>query len=203
MPGSANGMRSNVEKIREARRRAGPGTTLMLDALCAWNVPYTLELADRVAEQQLHFIEEPLLPDDMNGYARLCSDVRGTRIASGEHEATLYGFQELLRNRAAHILQPDVTWSGGLTECRRIMAAAEAAGIPLLPHRGGSVYGMNLILTSRSSILAESFGTGESGNEVMELLTPSRDGGDYLPPARPGFGVEFSKSFLGKYAPEM
>jgi L-rhamnonate dehydratase len=198
-----DGMRANVDRIREARRRVGPDTMLMLDALCAWDVPYTLELADRVADQHLHFIEEPLLPDDIAGYSRLCRQVHGTKIASGEHEATLYGFQELLRNHAAHILQPDVTWSGGLTECRRVSAAAEAAGVPLLPHRGGSVYGITLILTSRSPMLAESFGTGASGNEVMELLTPKLDAGYYLPPQGPGFGVEFSKSFLQKYAPGM
>ena len=198
-----DGMRANVDRIREARRRVGPDTMLMLDALCAWDVPYTLELADRVADQHLHFIEEPLLPDDIAGYSRLCRQVHGTKIASGEHEATLYGFQELLRNHAAHILQPDVTWSGGLTECRRVSAAAEAAGVPLLPHRGSSVYGITLILTSRSPMLAESFGTGASGNEVMELLTPKLDAGYYLPPQGPGFGVEFSKSFLQKYAPGM
>jgi L-alanine-DL-glutamate epimerase-like enolase superfamily enzyme len=60
---------------------------------------------------------------------------------------------------------------------------------------------MNLILTSRSPMLAESFGTGESGNEVMELLTPPREGGAYLRPEGPGFGVEFSRTFLQKYAP--
>jgi L-rhamnonate dehydratase len=198
-----DGMRANVEKIRDARRRAGPDTMLMLDALCAWNVPWTLELAERVAEQKLHFIEEPLLPDDIAGYARLCRDIQSTQIASGEHEATLHGFQELLRNRAVEIVQPDVTWSGGLTECRRIVTAAEAAGVTVMPHRGGSVYGMTLILTSRSPMLAESLGTGESGNEVMELLTPRREGGSYLPPEGPGFGVDFSRTFLQKYVPAM
>ena len=197
------GMLSNVKKILEARQRVGGETLLMADALCAWDAEYTLELADRVAEAKLHFIEEPLLPDDIAGYARVCRDVRGTRIASGEHEATLYGFQELLRNHAAHFLQPDITWSGGLTECRRICVAAEAAGVPVIPHRGGSVYAMTLILTSRAPMLAESFGTGESGNELMELLTPKLDRGSYLPPQGPGFGVDFSSRVLTKYAPEL
>ena len=198
-----DGMQSNVRKILDARRRAGTEPLLMLDALCAWDVPYTLQLAERAAEARLHFIEEPLLPDDIAGYSRLCRDVRSTRIASGEHEATLYGFAELLRNRAAHILQPDVTWSGGLTECRRISAAAEAAGVPLIPHRGSSVYGITLILTSRSPMLAESFGTGDSGNELMELLTPKFEKGQYLAPEGAGFGVEFTASLLKKYAPEL
>jgi L-rhamnonate dehydratase len=197
------GLRKNVERIIEARRRIGPEPLLMLDALCAWDVPYTLELADRVAEARLHFLEEPLLPDEVAGYARLCREIRSTQIASGEHEATVYGFQELLRNKAADVLQPDVTWSGGLTDCRRVAAACEAAGAAFVPHRGGSVYGMTLILTCRSAHLAESFGTGGSGNEIMELLTPKLEKGYYLPPVGPGFGVGFTDRIVRKYAPQL
>jgi L-rhamnonate dehydratase len=198
-----DGLRSNAARILEARRRMGAAPLLMADALCAWDVPYTLELARRVAEAKLHFIEEPLLPDDIDGYAELCRSVETTRIACGEHEATRYGFAELLRHRAAHILQPDVTWSGGLTECLRIAQAAEAGKIPLMPHRGGSVYGMSLMLAMRAASMAESFGTGESGNELMELLTPRLEKGHYLRPAGPGFGVEFTDSVLRRFAPEL
>lgn len=198
-----DGMRKNVQHILEARQRIGNDATLMLDALCAWDVPYTLDLAERVAEARLYFIEEPILPDDVDGYARLCKEIRSTRIASGEHEATIYGFRELLRNHAAHILQPDLTWSGGLTDARRVSAAAESAGIPLIPHRGGSVYGMTLLLTTRTASLAESFGTGDSGNEIMELLTPRLVDGHYLAPSGPGFGVEFSDRILKTYAPQL
>jgi L-rhamnonate dehydratase len=198
-----DGMRNNVQKILEARKRIGEDPLLMLDALCAWDVPYTIELAERVTEARLYFLEEPILPDDVDGYTRLCKEVRGTRIASGEHEATIYGFREILRNRAAHILQPDLTWSGGLTDARRVAAAAEAAGVPLIPHRGGSVYGMTLLLTTRTASLAESFGTGDSGNEVMELLTPKLVDGDYLAPEGPGFGVDFSDRILRAYAPQL
>ena len=196
-----DGARRAVERILESRKRAGPETLLMIDLLSAWDVTYTLEVAERAAEAKLHFIEEPLLPDDSEGYARLCREVRSTRIASGEHEATRFGFQELIRNRAAHILQPDITWSGGLTECRRIAAVAGAAGLPLIPHRGGSVYGMTLLCTLRGQTLAESFGTGDSGNQIMELLTPQLEKGCYLPPKGPGFGVEFSAAIVRESAP--
>jgi len=196
-----DGARRAVERILESRKRTGPEPLLMIDVLSAWDVAYTLDVAERSAEAKLHFIEEPLLPDDSEGYARLCREVHSTRIASGEHEATRFGFQELIRNRAAHILQPDITWSGGLTECRRIAAMADAAGLPLVPHRGGSVYGMTLLCTLRGQTLAESFGTGDSGNQIMELLTPQLEKGCYLPPKGPGFGVEFSDAILRKYAP--
>ena len=148
-------------------------------------------------------MEEPILPDDIDGYSRLCREIHSTRIASGEHEATIYGFRELIRNHAAHVLQPDLSWSGGLTDARRVAAAADAAGIMLIPHRGSSVYAMTLLLTSPSPVMAESFGTGDSGNELMELMTPKLVDGYYLPPSGPGFGVEFTDALIRKYAPRL
>lgn len=199
----AAGMRTNVDKIFDARKRVGPDVRLMLDALCAWDVPYTLEMAERTADAKLFFMEEPILPDDIDGYSRLCREIHSTRIASGEHEATIYGFRELIRNHAAHVLQPDLSWSGGLTDARRVAAAADAAGIMLIPHRGSSVYAMTLLLTSPSPVMAESFGTGDSGNELMELMTPKLVDGYYLPPSGPGFGVEFTDALIRKYAPRL
>jgi L-alanine-DL-glutamate epimerase-like enolase superfamily enzyme len=80
-------------------RRSDKIPSYMLDAFSAGDVPYTLELAERVSEARIHFIEEPLLPDDVDGYKQLCREVRGTRIASGEHEATRFAFQQLIRKR--------------------------------------------------------------------------------------------------------
>ncbi|MGH9674054.1 MAG: enolase C-terminal domain-like protein [Bryobacteraceae bacterium] len=103
-----DGMRLLESRLREARKTIGPDAELMIDCICSWDVPYTLEMAERLAEVRLAFIEEPLTADDIDGYADLCRRVRGTRIASGEHEYTRFGFQLLLKHNAVHILQPDV-----------------------------------------------------------------------------------------------
>ena len=62
---------------------------------------------------------------------------------TGEHEYTRYGFRRLIADRAVDILQPDVTWCGGITEARRIVAQAAAYDIPVIPH-GSSVYSYHL-----------------------------------------------------------
>ena len=62
---------------------------------------------------------------------------------------------------------------------------------------------MTLLLTSKSPAFAESFGTGDSGNELMEMMTPKLVDGHYLPPVGPGFGVDFNDSILRKYAPQL
>jgi L-rhamnonate dehydratase len=183
------GMRKAVAEIEAARKAIGPDAELMIDVLCRWNVPYTMEMADRLAPSKLMFIEEPLNPDDLAGYHQLCQKIETTKIAHGEHEYTRYGFENLITRKAAHILQPDITWSGGLTELRRIAALAQAAQLPIIPHRGGSLFGLHFILATPNCNLAESFGIGEPGNEMMQAMSPKFADGHIYPSDKPGFGL--------------
>ena len=196
------GMKRIVEQLRKVRETIGPDALLMIDCLCQWDVPYTLEMAERLREFRLYWIEEPLSPDDLEGYARLCREVRGPLIASGEHEYTRHGFAELIRHKAVQILQPDTTWSGGLTEVRRVAALAASESLPVIPHRGGSPYGLSVIFSTPNCPLAESFGTGESSNELMQALTARFEDGYYYPPEKPGFGVELDEKLIRKFARE-
>lgn len=194
------GMRRIETQLREIRKLIGPDSQLMIDCLCQWDVPYTLEMARRLEEARLYFIEEPVSPDDLEGYAQLCREVSGTQIASGEHEYTRHGFQELIRHKAAKILQPDTTWSGGLTETRRVAALAASHSLPVIPHRGGSPYGLAVIFTSPNCPIAESFGTLESSNEILAAMTSRFENGFYYPSNKPGFGVDLDERMFRKPA---
>lgn len=184
----AEGMKRTAQRLLDARKQIGPDALLMIDVLCRWNVEYTIEFAKRAEEARLFFLEEPLLPDDYAGYERLCRTVTSTKIASGEHEFSHYGFELLLRLEAAHLIQPDLTWSGGLTTGLRAAQLAAARHIPVAPHRGGSVYAMHLNIHHPACILAESFGTGEPGNEMMNRLTAPFENGFYKATETPGCG---------------
>jgi L-rhamnonate dehydratase len=199
-PEEPNARERIVERLMKARRTIGKDAELMIDVLCRWTVPFTIEMAQRLhdADVRLHFIEEPILPDDIPGYEKLCREVKGTRIASGEHEYTHFGFHELIRHKAAHILQPDLTWSGGLTTGKRVVELAARAGLPVMPHRGGSAFGMQLIVTSKQCPLAESFGTGE-GNEMWSRLAAPFDKGFYRAPEGPGMGIDLPQGVLKQY----
>ncbi|MCI0620545.1 MAG: L-rhamnonate dehydratase [Acidobacteria bacterium] len=194
------GMRRLEARLREARQTIGPDAELMIDCICTWDVPYTFEMAERLADVRLAFIEEPLSPDDIDGYAALCRQIRGTRIASGEHEYTRFGFQMLLKHNAVHILQPDLTWCGGLTDTRRVAAMAAAQSLPIVPHRGGSVYGLSLILATPNSPLAESFGLDPGDSDLMRAMTPRFEAGFYFPSDRSGFGAEITENLVRKHA---
>ncbi len=199
VPITAPGAMKQIEtRVAEAREKIGPRALLMIDALCNWNVPFTLEMARRLAPYKLRWIEEPLMPDDYDGYAKLCREVRGTSISSGEHEYTQYGYRELVGRKAVQVLQPDISWSGGLTALKRIAEECAPGKLPLAPHRGGSKYGLQFVAATPSCILAESFGYGESGGPLMEAMTPKLEKGELLVPDKPGFGVEFDDSILAK-----
>jgi L-rhamnonate dehydratase len=194
-PGAAKQIEA---RVAETRRKIGPEALLMIDCLGRWTVPFTLDMAKRLAPYRLHWIEEALMPDDMEGYARLCREVRGTHIASGEHEYTHYGFGELMRRNAVQMLQPDISWSGGLTALRRIAALAAPRKLPMAPHRGGSLYGLNFIAATPACTLAESFGLGENGGGLMRAMTPRFEKGQLYISDKPGFGVEIDENSLAR-----
>ena len=194
------GMDRIVKQLSEARKTIGPENSLMIDCGSSWDdIDYTIKMARRLEELQLYWIEEPLSPDNVMGYAQLVDQIDSTLIASGEHEYTRFGFADLLRHRAVDILQPDVSWSGGVTSLRRIAAMAAEHSLLIVPHRGGSRYGLSIVLSTPNCHLAESFGTGDAGNELMEAMTSRFENGYYYPSDKPGFGVELKEAWLKKY----
>ncbi|MCX9077116.1 MAG: hypothetical protein OIN84_03995, partial [Candidatus Methanoperedens sp.] len=131
------GIRANLDVIRAAREAAGPDVDLMFDAWSSWDVPYTLRMIEMSAEYRPYWFEEAVMADTIPQYAELRREARGALISGGEHEYTRWGIKALLDAQAVDILQPDVTWAGGMTELVKICALASANAIPVIPHHGG------------------------------------------------------------------
>ena len=131
------GMRKNLELIRAVRKGVGPDVEIMFDAWNSWNVPYTIQMAERAAEYRPWWFEEPVLADMIPQYAEIRRAVKNVAISGGEHEYTRWGIKALLDAGAVDVLQPDPTWAGGLTEMLKICALASSYGIPVIPHHGG------------------------------------------------------------------
>jgi len=127
------GIARTVALMRALRETVGPDVDIMLDAWMSWNIPYTLQVAERIAEYAPRWIEEPVLPDKIASCAeiRRCSPVP---IATGEHEYTRWGIKQLLDAGASDVLQPDTYWAGGITEMIKICALASVYDIPVIPH---------------------------------------------------------------------
>ena len=194
------GMDRIVDLLTRARKTIGADRSLMIDCGSRWDdVDYTIEIARRLEDVGLYWIEEPLSPDNLAGYARLVREINSTKIASGEHEYTRFGFRELIRHNAVEVLQPDVSWCGGVTSLRRIDAMAAEHDLEFIPHRGGSLYGLPLSLSSTRCKWAESFGTGDDGTDLMEAMTAPFEKGYYSPSEKPGFGTAITEELVKKH----
>ena len=191
------GMRANLEQLADMRERVGPDFWLMLDCWMSLDVDYATRLAHRAAEFGLKWIEEALIPDDYWGYAQLKRQMPpGMLVSSGEHEATRWGFRQLLET-GVDIIQPDVNWCGGITELLKISALADAHGALVVPH-GSSVYSYHFVVTRTNSPFAEFLMMHETAEEVVPMFAPLLldepvpVGGRLRVPETPGFGVRLN-----------
>jgi len=127
------GIRKNVELVRTLREAVGPDVDIMLDAWMSWDVPYTVQMSELLLEYSPLWIEEPVMPDKIDGYAQI-RERSLVAIAGGEHEYTRWGIKQLLDARAVDFLQPDIYWAGGVSELHKIYTLASAYDIPVIPH---------------------------------------------------------------------
>jgi len=196
------GMRKNAQLVERARKALGPDGDIMLDCWMAWTERYTLEIAAMLEPYRVYWMEECLQPHEYEGFGRLNAEIKSTRIATGEHEYTVYGFRQLLEHRSASIWQPDIHWCGGITEARRIAALAAAHDIPVIPHSGGERDAVHLVMATRNSPWAEMVfppapgGPDEVYRRYLENnnRTPGPEGLHTRPGDKPGFGWDFDVS---------
>jgi L-rhamnonate dehydratase len=196
----AAGMQRNIELVRTVREAVGDGIDVMADAYMGWTLDYAKRMLPLLEPFQLRWLEEPVIPDDISGYAELKSYGR-IPIAGGEHEFTLYGFRELLEAHALDYIQFDTNRVGGITQARKIAALAEAYSVPVIPH-AGQMHNYHLVMASLNSPMAEFFPVVdvEVGNELFWYIfhgEPKAENGCIdLSDNTPGLGLSVNESGL-------
>lgn len=188
------GIRRNVELARTLREAVGDEVDIMLDAWMSWDVPYTLHMAQRLAEYRPRWIEEPVLPDKLESYVRIRA-ASPVPIAGGEHEYTRWGIHALLEAGAVDVLQPDVYWAGGITEMMKICALASAYDIPVIPH-GHSVPATAHLIAAQSPALCPILEYLIKWNQVHQFFLKhpvQPEGGFVSLLERPGLGLELDE----------
>jgi L-alanine-DL-glutamate epimerase-like enolase superfamily enzyme len=106
---------------------------ILVDAASRYTLADAKAMADFLADRGAYLLEEPLQPDDIDGYAELAGHAR-LPIAAGEHETSFTGFRELLRAGCIQVAQPDVARAGGVTECLRIARLAQEHEASIITH---------------------------------------------------------------------
>jgi len=199
----AAGMQRNLALVRTVREAVGDSIDVMADAYMGWTLDYAKRMLPLLEPFQLRWLEEPVIPDDIHGYAELRSCGR-IPIAGGEHEFTLYGFRELLEARALDYIQFDTNRVGGITQARKIAALAEAHSVPVIPH-AGQMHNYHIVMASLNSPMAEHFPMVdvEVGNELFWYIfqgEPKAKGGYVdLDENTPGLGLIVNDSALDQF----
>jgi L-alanine-DL-glutamate epimerase-like enolase superfamily enzyme len=123
----------DFERVRAVREAIGPEMGLMVDVNCCWSAETAIKMARAMEPLDLLWLEEPVATDDVDGSAALAA-ATSIPIAGYETESGLAGFRNLIDRRAVDVVQVDLSWSGGITEARRIAAYAYAHHLPFAPH---------------------------------------------------------------------
>jgi L-alanine-DL-glutamate epimerase-like enolase superfamily enzyme len=199
----AAGMERNLELVKTVRDVIGYEIDLMADAYMGWTLDYARRMLPLLAPFRLRWLEEPVIPDDIGGYAAL--NAQGLiPIAGGEHEFTLYGFRQLLEARAVSYIQFDTNRVGGITQARKIAALAEAYSVPVIPH-AGQMHNFHIVMASLNSPMAEFFPVSdvEIGNELFWYIfngEPYPENGSIdLRDDLPGLGLTIKEDALKQF----
>ena len=203
-------MEADVEMLRIARDAAGPDMDIMIDLgfypgpdlHTGWDASTVLEFARRIESLRPFWLEEFLPPDDLRGFARVAAG-SPIRTAGGENLTTRHEFTDLMDVGRVSIVQPDVTRSGGLTECRRIAALADQRGIPCIPHAWSTglikAASMHLVAAIPNALFLEYTLSSSPLNTDLfpEAVVLTR--GIARVPEAPGLGVTLDLDVLRKY----
>ncbi len=208
------GVSDDVAVLQRIREAVGPDVLLMADA----NHAYDASTARRLLRQcddgsvDLYWLEEPIPPEDRDGYRELRSLGSSTLIAAGEGECGVVGFWPWAKQRAVDIFQPDLAVTGGFTAMRQIGWMAQAAGILVNPHVWGTAIGLAGALHAIAALppIPSSRGTAQPMLEYDSSAHPFRrelvnepvnvtDGVVEIPD-RPGLGITVDRSLLEHYS---
>jgi L-alanine-DL-glutamate epimerase-like enolase superfamily enzyme len=206
--GFEQGMRENIALIKAAREAAGPDIDLMFDlgfipsADNPIDAASRIQLAKSIEQYDPYWIEEPLYPDDLEGYRKL-SEAVNIRIACGENASTIYGFKQLIDIAGVSILQPDITRCGGITQARKIAALAAANHLTVVPHAWSSgiviAASLHIIASIPNSCLLEYLiWENPIRKEMLVEDILVKDGYAAIPEG-PGLGIEINDQAIEKY----
>jgi L-alanine-DL-glutamate epimerase-like enolase superfamily enzyme len=183
----------DVERVKAMRAHLGRDFPLMADANMKWSVDEAIRAARAFQPAELVWLEEPTIPDDPAGHARIVRE-GGVPVAAGENLRSLWEFKLYIAGGGVTYPEPDVTNCGGVTPFMKICHLAEAHNLPVTSHGAHDVT-VHLLAAcpNRSYLEAHGFGLDRYIAAPLRLVD-----GNAVAPDRPGHGIEFDWAGLAK-----
>jgi len=204
------GIEQDIQFVRAIRKAVGDDVRIMADANGAYNVAAARRIIKATEDCDVYFFEEMLPPEDWQGYKEI-KNLSKAFIAAGEQLFGKKGYQPWLSASALDIIQPDLCSSGGITECKKIAAMAQAHNTMMVPHVWGSGIGLAASLQFMASLPP----TPLSLNPLQPMLEFDRSSHPFRThliydsitmqdgvvqiPTQPGIGVEVNRDVIDEY----
>jgi len=200
---SAEQMRRAIEPLRLIREEVGDAINVAIEFHGFWNLPSAIKIARALETYKPMWLEEMLPQDNLAAYAELARSTE-VPLCLSERLMTRWGFRELLENRAASIIMPDIAWCGGISEGKKIATMAETYYLPIAPHNcGGPIlhfatahFSANITNLYIMESVRRHYHDEYEGLVTRKLI-PDASGDLPLPPG-PGLGVELSSEVLSR-----
>jgi L-alanine-DL-glutamate epimerase-like enolase superfamily enzyme len=193
----------DLAHVRQARQGVGEDVDLMIDAGLCYDTKTAIQRARQFEEYRPYWFEEPLLPDNYEGYRRL-SESTSMRIAAGEEESNRLSYIELMDKGKIDVVQVDLTRCGGFTEAMKIASLAADRGLPVVNH-GFTTYiniasALHFLASIPNSFILEY--VVEEGTTLRDEITfqdiRATDGWVNVP-QEPGLGVTLNQEAIARY----
>ncbi len=188
---------SAFELASKARNYLGADGLIMIDNYMTWTATVAIDMAKILSNLNIYWFEDVLTPDDLVELSQIRTAIKPILLAGGEHEFTHHGFGLIANQGSYDLWQPDITWCGGITAGIQIIDLASKYEIPVVPHRGGEIWGLHLIVATNCEDLGEVL-PGSRGQPQDVIWKDDREfeNGFLTLPTTPGFGVKFNENLL-------
>lgn len=200
-----------VARIAEVRAAVGPDIGIGVDFHGRVHKPMAKVLAKELEVYRPMFIEEPVLPENNEALREIAAHTN-IPIAIGERMFSRWDFKKALSDGYIDIIQPDLSHAGGITECKKIAAMAEAYDVALAPHCPLGPIALAACLqldaTCHNAIIQEqSLGIHyNQGTDLLDYLADksvfSYQTGSVAIPQGPGLGISVNEEHVRKMAVE-
>ncbi|MDP7484728.1 MAG: mandelate racemase/muconate lactonizing enzyme family protein [Dehalococcoidia bacterium] len=191
-----------MDILAAARETAGPDIEILIDAHGMYNVPTAVRLANQMAEWDIFWFEEPVPAESWKALKQVKEQI-APLISVGERLHTRWEFVPIFENGLADYVMPDITWTGGVTELKKIATMAEAYYVPISPHDASGpinvMSGAQVMLTVPNFYKLETSRYDLSGYNVMIDHPLDIRGGDLYVSDRPGLGINLDPEWLAAH----
>jgi galactonate dehydratase len=192
--------REAAELTALIRETVGPNVEILIDAHGRFDVPTAIRLCRTLEEAgNIDWFEEPCPPESLNALKQVRDKVSAP-ISVGERAHTKWDFVPILENKLADYIMPDVTWTGGITELKKISALCEAYYVPVSPHDASGP--INVVAGAQVMMTVPNFYKLETSRWDMRPYSPfinaplDNSNGALKLPRAPGLGIEMNRAFL-------